>query len=62
MKKMLLKKSKLQPVVVNGVGKVDDCLGPCTCRGVMCLTSVLICTGIAFSPYIVAVVGCMHVM
>jgi hypothetical protein len=31
-------------------------------QGLMCLTLVLVCIGIAFSPYIVAVVCLIHVL
>jgi hypothetical protein len=39
--------------VSKGVG---DSPGPCACRGLACLTPVLVCIGIGFSPHIVAVV------
>jgi hypothetical protein len=31
-------------------------------EGLACLTPVLVCTGIAFSPYIVAIVCLLHVL
>jgi hypothetical protein len=49
-------------VAAKGVGEVGDGPGPHVCRGLVCLTSVLVCIGIAFSPYIVAVVFLVHVL
>jgi hypothetical protein len=46
-------------VVAKGVG---DGPGPRTCRGLACLTPVLVCIKIAFSPFIVAVVCLTHVL
>jgi hypothetical protein len=39
-----------------GMGKVGDCPWSFFCRGLMCVTPVLVCIGVAFSPYIVAIV------
>jgi hypothetical protein len=44
---------KIRLKAAKGVGEVGDGPEPRTCR---CLTPVLVCIGIAFSPYIVAVV------
>jgi hypothetical protein len=33
-----------------------------TAQGLKCLTTVLVCIGIAFSPYIVAIVCLIHVI
>jgi hypothetical protein len=46
-------------VVAKGVGKVVDGPGPCACT---CPTPVLVCIGIAFPPYIVAIVCLVHVL
>jgi hypothetical protein len=35
---------------------------PRACRGLACLATILVCIGIAFSPYIVAVVCLIHVL
>jgi hypothetical protein len=41
---------------------VSDSQGPRAYRGLECLTPVLECIGIAFSPYTVAVICLMHVL
>jgi chemotaxis receptor (MCP) glutamine deamidase CheD len=45
-------------VATKGAGKVDDGPEPRACV----LTLVLVCVGIAVFPYIVAVVGLIHVL
>jgi hypothetical protein len=49
-------------VAAKGVGEVSDGPGPRACKGLACLTHVLACIGIAFSPSIVAVVCLIHVL
>jgi hypothetical protein len=44
------------------VDEVGDGPGSRACWGLACLTRVLLCIGIAFSPYIVAVVCLTHVL
>jgi hypothetical protein len=44
------------------VGEVGDGPGSRVCWGLACLAPVLVCIGIAFSPYIVAVVCLVHVL
>jgi hypothetical protein len=43
------------PVAAKGVGKVGDGPGSRACRDLACLTPVLVCIGITFSSYIVAI-------
>jgi hypothetical protein len=52
----------LVAVAAKGVGEVGDGRGPRAYRGFACLTPVLVCIGIAFCPYIVAVVCLIHVL
>jgi hypothetical protein len=48
-------------VAAKGLDEVCNGPGPRACRGLACLTPVLVCIGIAFSSYIVAVVCIKHV-
>jgi hypothetical protein len=55
-------KRNLHTVAAKGVSEVDNGPGSCTCRGLTCLTPVLVRIGIAFSPYIVGIVYLIHVL
>jgi hypothetical protein len=49
-------------VVAKGMGKVGYGQGPRACRGLACLSPVLVCIRIAFSPYIAAVVCLIYLL
>jgi hypothetical protein len=49
-------------VAAKGVGEVGDDRETRACRGLACLTPVLVCIKIVCSPYIVAVVCLIHVL
>jgi hypothetical protein len=53
---------KILAVFLKGVGEVGDGRGPHVCWSFACLTCVLMCIGIAFSAYVVAIVSLTYVL
>jgi hypothetical protein len=50
----------ISSVVAKGVSEMGNGPRPCACRAFICLTPVLVCIAIAFSPYTVAEVYLIH--